>query len=330
MTTKRLLAGAAASAALVAGVAIGAAPGGTADHLDAPLVAADGSTDINDLYVFSSPNDEDSVVLAMTVNPAAGVISGTEFNENADYQIYIHNDLDGTQEATFSLSFDDGFAGPQRVKVGGPGLNPDANKGRVGDMIELTNGGKLWAGLTEDPFFFDLAGFQNGLAFDGTDFFAGLDVAAIVLELPVDAVSDGSVFGVTAGTRVNGQQVDRMGRPAINTVLIPSGKKNAFNRQWENRQTALFRDDVVASITALSGDADYAEAVADILIPDILTVDLDAPVAFPNGRALADDVIDIAIGLVSNGTLPGDGVDTNDVEFLDEFPYLAPANGTDG
>jgi hypothetical protein len=54
---------------------------------------------------------------------------------------------------------------------------------------------------------------------------------------------------------------------------------------------------------------------------------------FPNGRRLGDDVIDISVqavaGAAQTGQLvdalaAGDGVDTNDVAFLDEFPYVAP------
>jgi hypothetical protein len=56
---------------------------------------------------------------------------------------------------------------------------------------------------------------------------------------------------------------------------------------------------------------------------------------FPNGRRLADDVIDIALQVVE-GELVGnpndlsDGVDANDVAFSNAFPYLAlPHHGSD-
>ena len=50
---------------------------------------------------------------------------------------------------------------------------------------------------------------------------------------------------------------------------------------------------------------------------------------FPNGRRVGDDVLDIvlqvAAGLVVDGTGAGlgDGVDGNDVPYLDRFPYLS-------
>jgi Domain of unknown function (DUF4331) len=50
---------------------------------------------------------------------------------------------------------------------------------------------------------------------------------------------------------------------------------------------------------------------------------------FPDGRRLADDVTDISLRVVAgflkgNKVALGDGVDQNDVPFLDSFPYVAP------
>lgn len=77
--------------------------------------------------------------------------------------------------------------------------------------------------------------------------------------------------------------------------------------------------------------------------PESLGV-LEGDVAgFPNGRRLGDDVTDIALRAMAGATplTPafdaglnrrlGDGVDRNDLRFLDSFPYLAPPHaGNDG
>jgi hypothetical protein len=53
---------------------------------------------------------------------------------------------------------------------------------------------------------------------------------------------------------------------------------------------------------------------------------------FPNGRRLTDDVTDIELRVVAgaliNPNAPplGDGVDQNDKQFSDQFPYLAAPN----
>lgn len=72
-----------------------------------------------------------------------------------------------------------------------------------------------------------------------------------------------------------------------------------------------------------------------LLIPDTLKIDLDQPAGFPNGRMLADPVLDIllAVVLLDLGAM-GQYADTlanvplnppaNDVAFDDAFPYLAP------
>ena len=60
---------------------------------------------------------------------------------------------------------------------------------------------------------------------------------------------------------------------------------------------------------------------------------------FPNGRRLDDDIVDIALRVVMGVLLPdhdadadglSDGVDANDVSFLEAFPYVAyPHSGSD-
>ena len=63
------------------------------------------------------------------------------------------------------------------------------------------------------------------------------------------------------------------------------------------------------------------------------------PQGFPNGRRLADDVTDVELRVIGGNLynlsgsgrtavkLPlGDGVNANDVAFLDRFPYVAPAH----
>src|ERR1044071_321719 len=88
-------------AAVLAGavaVAIAGLPSDASDHLDAPLVKNDGRTDINDVYVFESPEDPDNVVLAMTVNPGAGVISGTSFDHKGSYVFDIDKNGDAVAD----------------------------------------------------------------------------------------------------------------------------------------------------------------------------------------------------------------------------------------
>jgi hypothetical protein len=310
-----------------AGVTALATVGGTADHRDAPMIAGDPRVDINDVYVFPAPDAPASTVLVMTVNPLAGLESPTDFDDAADYQFYVDTDGDARNDRVYSLSFRSTASG-QRVQIGGPGLKPGSvDRGAVGDTISLSNGGKLTTGVFDDPFFFDLAGFSNGLQFTGDNFFAGLNVSAIVLQLPNSELGgDGADIGVHAGTRRGSTQVDRMGRPAINTVLIPSSLKDEFNRVAPHRQPDRFGDIVRGNIAQLNGgDTALATTLTDVLLPDILTFEVGNTAGFLNGRALADDVIDAELNLLTKGAVTGDGV-ANDSAFRTSFPYLAPAN----
>ncbi len=316
-----------AAGALVVGAALAPSLVGAADHLDAPAVADDGRTDINDLYAFQSPNDPDSTVLIMTVNPLAGIVSGTTFRPGADYTVNIDQNGDAVADVTASVKFTGVTAKGQKFKLTADGP-PDA-RGVVGETSTIKGGGSITAGVFDDPFFFDLAGFQDGLNFTGDDTLAGTNVSAIVIEVPSSWVNGGgdTNVGIWATTTVDGVQIDRTGRPAINTVLIPSDRKDEFNATSPADDPALFGDDVRATITALSGDADFAAVLTGILLPDVLTFDTANSAGFLNGRQLADDVIDAELDLLTQGALTGDGVDANDVGFQDTFPYLAPAHG---
>ncbi len=339
---------AATTIALLMAFPFGAAQG--ADHLDAPLASADGRVDINDLYVFSSPSDSDNAVLVMTVNPLAGVLSPTTFHPKAKYEFLIDEDGDAKPDQVYTVKFgrpdEDGV---QRVSVRGKG-DGLSGKGDTSDAIislvgkkESRRGrrhdrdgdramGSLRAGVFDDPFFFDLVAFQSGLAFCpggvGTDFFAGLNVSAIILEVPKSTLTDdgGSTIGVWARTVVGRKQVDRIGRPAINTVFIPAGMKDDFNAGKPRRDVKVFTDEVVATLMALGNDLATSEAIAAVLLPDILTVDLSLPTVFLNGRGLADDVIDAELALISGGAIPTDCVPANDVPFSAAFPYLGAAH----
>jgi hypothetical protein len=301
-----------------------------ADHLDAPNLAGLGSRDVNDLYAFVSPTNPDHTVLIMTVNPFAGQLSGTTFGTDVLYEFLIDNDGDAIADVSYGTTFAVEAGGSQVLTTARGGSAPDASyaTGSTGADIATSGGGTLRAGLFDDPFFFDLVGFRNGFSFTGDDAFAGANVSAIVLEVPSSEL--GTDVGIWARTSVGGNQVDRMGRPAINTALIPSspaGRKQAFNEGAPADDPATFSAEVQATIEALNGgDAAHASSVTGVLLPDVLTFNTSNSGGFLNGRRLEDDVIDAELDLLSKGAVTSDGVNGNDVAFPGVFPHLAPAN----
>lgn len=320
-----------------------AVPASAADHLDAPGLTSPGGDsrlDITDVYAFQSPSNPENTVLVMGVNPLAGVQNNGTFHPRAAYEFKIDSNGDAKEDFTFRLSFSQPNESlVQRVTLTGLAGKGNAVSGNTDENISFGDGGMLRAGVMDDPFFFDLNGF---LALDfcspgetRPNFFSGLNISAIVLEVP-SAVFGSNNIGVWARTALDGKQIDRMGRPAINTVFIPNNpfeptgsepsQKNKFNAANPRSDQKNFRSEVVDTLNIFYGAGNPAvDGLADILLPDILTIDTSNPAGFLNGRGLADDVIDAEYALVTNGLVTTDCVD-NDSDFSTSFPYLAPKN----
>jgi Domain of unknown function (DUF4331) len=353
---------------LVAGMAPSLVFG--ADHLDAPgLMPPSGrfQADINDVYAFEG-SDAGKTVLTVTTNPAAGVFSPTSFGSDVLYELKVDQDGDAVEDLAYKIRFSTvRNDGSQKVIVKravgraarghttGGGI---VAQGRTGQTLAVSEGGSFFAGLRSDPFFFDLDAFlgtigavNNGRTFlDGNenDFFEALNTQGIILEVPDTQLGD--EIGVWATTSVENEtgdwvQVDRMGRPAINTVFNTTAlggdtnDKNPFNRSHPSDDRANFGDNllsVLQTLSALDTEGAYtdqqAATLAGILLPDILTYDTTTAAEGPlNGRALADDVIDIELNIVTggfafpgrdgSGAIPGDGVGPH-ADYLPAFPYL--------
>ena len=170
-------------------------------------------------------------------------------------------------------------------------------------------------------------------------------------------------------------QVSRLGNPLINEVIIPLGMKDRFNRTTPDRDAELYgqfvtQPELAAVLNALfnvnaptTNRTDIVQAVlqgipgvnqhkgpfagtpVDTLKLNLGTPPSDDPSRFgviggdnagyPNGRRLADDVVDIDLqvvaGILKGNAVPlGDGVDQNSEGFLNQFPYVAgPQSGFD-
>ena len=330
--------------AVSAVAALATIPAFSADHLDAPSTKKDGRIDINDVYVFhpGSPQKLNKTVLVTTVNPAAGVISGTTFRPGARYELLIDTNGDAQPNITIRTQFGPVENGQQDYTI--RRIKGDDSKviahGETGKVV-TNDDVKAFAGLRDDPFFFDLANFNNGATFCGAglpvkDFFLGFNTSAIVVELPTGMIGSGPV-GVWGRNVVSGDQVERMGRPAILTVFIPPNPfepnastavgnlEDQFNQTKPNRDQALWRGEIVNSLLALGNNQARADALANVLLPDILTVDLSKATAFLNGRNLTDDVIDAELQLLLNNPAASDCV-SNDSNVLAGFPYLGVPN----
>lgn len=328
-----------------------------ADHREAPLIRNALASDIADVYVFDSPENPDNVVFVMTVNPFSVPSESTTFTFDPDtlYTFEIDYDNDAVSDYSIDVTFaNNPVTGLQdfTVKynnfqmtgiVTPPTLEPDPVAPIVTDG---PRGSKAFAGPRDDPFFFDVVGFNRFLAgtggFSGSDGFAGFNVSAIVIECPRNFVSMGSdtlqVWGTTSKRQrtvrraSSGElqidvgpfeQIERMGNPAISTALIPSDLKDFFNIGLPENDGDDYAGAIVASLESLGTNEENIGILAGIAVPDTLKVDLTQPLVYPNGRGLEDDVVDTLFFFIFNQVDTPDGVDANDKPFLNEFPYMA-------
>ncbi|GHC47095.1 DUF4331 domain-containing protein [Roseibacillus persicicus] len=232
---------------------------------------------------------------------------------------------------------------------------------------------------------------QDGNGIDG---FKGFNVLTYALQIPINTLPAsgfsnpllGAQTGVGVYASVSRQrytlrstgrkprgsgpwiQVNRLGNPLFNEVLVhnkdkdnynlksPSGDA-AFSTYAENSHLAFLINVVVFGDAEgdgplpTTGRADLAA----IFIPDVVRVDTTTgPVplpgqegfnrlsvvggdaaGWPNGRRIGDDVVDIALSAIASGptfetiTLVGDNVANNDQAYNTVFPYLGtPHAGT--
>lgn len=332
-----------------------------ADHREAPLITEDAAADLNDVYVFRSPADGTKTVLILTVNPfiVPRAQTASHFSNEVRYRFNVDNTGDAVPDLTIDLTFTPIVAGAQTftavfpggVKVTGAATRPTiAATPNPPVIVEGAGGIKVFAGPTDDPFFFDFVGFNRFLAggsFTKIDSFAGFNVSSIVVEVPTSMLQGSSaVLQIWAetdrqtqtvrhgvGDRIqqnNGpwRQIERTGVPAVSTVFIPAAKKDLFNLAAPKDDGTLFAADIVARLQALGTNATNIGILASVAVPDTLKFDPASASRFPNGRNLADDVIDTELFFIfnqpSDPSTASDGVPANDVPFRSTFPYLAP------
>jgi hypothetical protein len=249
-----------------------------ADHGDAPLTAHDLGADLNDVYMFLDPNDNSRLILIMTVH--GFIVPGENsnfgiFDPTLRYRFELETNGDAKPDGDIDVRFS------PRVAVGGvpqaqtATINlpngrtftaPSTGSSNTADVAPtplLTTDAQsnvtFFAGLTDDPFFFDIPAFGRfnasiragapnpGVFSRGRDTFAGYNTMAIAMSMPLSLVrGPANQLGVIIETQrrtplfynsrtgeVAGAgrwtNEDRMGNPAVNVVLIPFNQKNMHN-----------------------------------------------------------------------------------------------------
>ena len=164
-----------------------------ADHQEAPGASAQLSADIGDYYLW---HDSDQLNLVLTFGTFTQPGLPASFDRDVLYGFHFDTSspADGVEDATLFVRFSQDVEGNWGLQV--EGLDEATLEGPVETVLsndQIT----AWAGLADDPFFFDQTGFvttlsTGTLSFDPMrDDVAGLNVTAIAIQLPVESILPG-------------------------------------------------------------------------------------------------------------------------------------------
>lgn len=211
-----MVAGGLAVAAAAAATLLPGQSANTADHLDPPSrtdpsqdSTPDRAADIADLFAWA---DGGNMNIAVTFAGPASASEGATYDRDVLYRVYISDDGNPLNtENVVEVRFGPGSGNTFGVQATGiPGA------GMISGPVEtdLTSGGTTFrAGLFDDPFFFDLQGFQQTrdtgtLSFNpNRDFFAGANVTAFVMQIPLADLNPTGAVTVWADTSRFGEQL---------------------------------------------------------------------------------------------------------------------------
>ena len=166
--------------------------GFAADHVDAPASKDDPAADITDLYAWHT---DDRVVVAVGFSGFSEAGTSANYDPEVLYTIHVDNDGDGMADREVYVRFGQDDGGNWGVQVENLPGALETIVGPVESTLDAGLGLRVFAGLRDDPFFFDLDGFKmttmtGDLSFDSErDSFIGTNVTMLVVEMSRDAVA---------------------------------------------------------------------------------------------------------------------------------------------
>jgi hypothetical protein len=287
-------------------------PGFAADHGDGPLVSGTNRTaDIGDAYIFLDPNDNDFLVLAMTVQGfivPSEAVNFSVFDPTLEYRFELETNGNAMVDRVATVRFspkDTASSDPQTATIRIPRIvkrfKAPTTVSTLADTsptpvvtTDQASGVSFFAGEVDDPFPFDIVGFGRFVASvlagapdatqlaRGRDSFAGYNTLGIALRIPVAALGDitNDTIGLGVTTVRGKKQLDRMGNPGINVALVPFPRKDAYNEaRPKNDAKGKFAASIAGTLTALGTSPANIDVLAGIGISngDLLRLDLSTP-----------------------------------------------------
>jgi hypothetical protein len=286
-------------------------------HFDTPTAVEDPRINVCDFYLFRGRPG--TTVMALTVNPDAGLSAPESFRDEAIYAFRFDLNGDAKEELVFKVRFEvvknsdsEAHIHEQKLVIYRAAGRPAAKglggsiilSGVTNEIVDMGNGVRAFAGLAPDLFagnaaalgafravFFGEGRFDAEPFKHRVNFFARRNVNAIILEVPSKLIGRGVVHGwATASVCVHAQevQVSRWGLPLITNIFMPDmAMREAYNRGQPKDDQAQFADQiggVIKTLTTLAGSVsdpdDYAGHVVGRLCPALLPYELGTVAAF--------------------------------------------------
>ena len=311
------------------------------DHDDGETEIKGRNLNLTDLYVFREGDQNpsastDNLVFIMNTNPRSVARQQYYFSTKARYEFMVSRVADkdasptGTPDVTLQFTFaapdakgqqpytmtviEDGTTSTVTGQTTALGDEPMVTSGTVGSSMV-----KVFAGLREDPFYFDVEqffrvragalGIGPAVGFrepsQAVDFAAGYNVNAIAVQIPTALLkgnTEATTFDVwqtiSTGSGKTFNQVERLARPAVNEGLVftndflnalnsvtPAFEASALAGQEPAASTAgPIVGEVTRTLKALGNDDARTNALIGAFLPDVMRIDTTAPTGY--GSAL--------------------------------------------
>jgi len=343
------------------------------NHDDGELDLKGRALHTTDFFVFREQDQNASagagdLVFIMNVNPRSLPRQEYYFSTAAQYDIHVtrvgDKDMTPTGKTDAMLRFE--FAEP--AKNGSQAIKLTAMRDGVtstaAGVLRTTplsaaeapivtratvDGASLavFAGLREDPFYFDVEQFfkvragalgtgpKVGFRTPGYDFTAGYNVLSIAVRVPrawLQGSTSATTYDAWSTITIGGKQVARLARPAIGEgLLTTTAYQNALNGVGPDFEAAALAGKKVEAdaagpivgeakktLMAFGNDDKRATSLILAFLPDVMRIDTTGPSGYAaalnakgspiRGRKIMDDVIHITLSVVTNGAVTTDNV----------------------
>ncbi len=326
--------------ALITGVSAGYIK--ASDHDDGETEIKGRNLNLTDLFVFREKDQNSAaangdLIFIMNTNPRSLANQQYYFSTRARYEFKVtrvtNNDTTPTGKPDVVLRFEFGSPnakGQQSIKVTAikDGATTVANQSLSTTALKATPivnqvslGGStlgVFAGLREDPFFFDVEqffrvragalGIAPAVGFrapnTAVDFAKGYNVNAIAVRVPIKFLqgsTSAKTFDVWETVSVPGtggkfNQVERLARPAVNEGLIVTNDfLNALNSVGPDFEAAALTGQQPAAniagpivaeakktLKAVGNNDARANALLGAFLPDVMRIDTTGPSGYAN------------------------------------------------